>query len=127
MVASMFRYKLWIVLTLLFGFACSSQAKMLPYQLNCDLGKGSSQTLRVQSVTVRLIHGDGTCHVEVSDLHGNLLFEHVAKGIQVSSALGPRDEGRGFFVIQDDSSPDQLFVIGLGPHPQVLETIKNGY
>jgi hypothetical protein len=123
----MFRYTLWVVLPLLFGFACSSEAKMLPYQLSCDLGKGNSQTLRVQSITVRLIHGGGTCHVEVSDLHGKLLFEHAANEMQVSSALGPTDEGRSFFVIQDDSSPVQLFVIGLGPHPQVLETIKNGY
>jgi hypothetical protein len=127
MVANMFCNKLWIVLTLLFGCACSSTAKTLPYQLDCDLGKGNSQTLRVQSVTVRLIHGGGTCHVEVFDLHGKLLFEHAANGMQVSSALGPTDERQNFFVIQDDSSPTQLFVIGLGPHPQVFETVKNGY
>lgn len=123
----MYRHRLWIVLTLLFGFACSSQAKMLPYHLNCDLGKGSSQSLRIQSVTIQLIHGDGTCQVKVLDLHGNLLFEHIANGMQVSSALAPTNGGPSFFVIQDDSSPDQLFVIGLGPHPRVLATVKNGY
>jgi hypothetical protein len=67
------------------------------------------------------------CHVEVKDLQGSLLFEHAATGMQVSSALGPTDEGRSFFVVQDDSSPNQLFVLGLGPHPRVLATIKNGY
>lgn len=124
-VANMFRYK--FVLTLLFSFAYSAHAKMLPYHLNCDLGKGSTQTMRLQSVTVRLIHGDGNCHVEVSDVEGKLLFEHVATGIQISSAQGPTKEGLVFFVIQDDSSPSRLFVLGLGPHPRVIATIRNGY
>lgn len=100
---------------------------MIPYHLTCDLGKGATQTLRVQNVTVRLLRGDGTCHVEVADLQGKVLFEHSATGMQVSSVLGLADESRRFFVVQVDSSPNQLFAFALGPHPQVLATIKNGY
>jgi hypothetical protein len=100
---------------------------MIPYSLTCDLGKGATQTLRVQGVTVRLIRRDGTCRVEVANPQGKVLFEHAGTGIQVSSALRPTDEGRSFFVVQDDSSPNQLFAFALGPHPQVLATIKNDY
>ncbi len=100
---------------------------MLPYALNCDLGKGSSQTMRLQGVTVRLIRGEGKCHVEVADLEGKLLFEHVATRIQVSSGLTSGEGGSGFFAIQADSSPYQLFFLRLGPHPRLIATIKNGY
>jgi hypothetical protein len=120
-------YRFWIALGLLFGFACSLQAKMIPYRLTCDLGKGATQTLRTQSISVRLLRRDGTCHVEVADLQGTVLFEHVATGMQVSSVLGPTDESLRLFVVQVDSSPNQLFAFALGSHPRVLATIKNGY
>ena len=112
-------YRALIALAAVLVCTCSSQAKMLPYSLNCDLGKGSTQTLHIQNVTVRLIPQTGMCHVEVASSENNLLFERLATGMQVSSELSIADGSQSFFVIQIDSSPNELIVFDVGRNPRV--------
>ncbi len=124
----MLNFRLVTALALLFALVvCPLQAKMLPDHINCDFGKGTLRVEHVESVTVRLTPQDGTCHLEVLDVQGNLVFQEVATGIQVSSVLHLTPDRRRFLLVQGDSSPNRLTILTVGPRPGILATVKNGY
>jgi hypothetical protein len=116
------------IFTLIIAFDFqTAQAKTLPYQLNCDYGKGNPLTQHILDFTVQIVPQNGMCHVFVSNKQGESVFKYDATGIQVSSSIDLIREGQQFVLIQIDTDPYKLFVISFGSHPGVVATVENKY
>jgi hypothetical protein len=118
--------RIWSVILLAFTFATPSGAAHVKYQMDCDLGKGTTQTQRSGGSTVILTPSNGMCRVSVLDAEKAPVFEYAASGMQVYVGVGVTTDGTSNAVIQADNPP-KLFVVSLGERPRLLRTIENQY
>ncbi|HTZ47602.1 MAG TPA: hypothetical protein VMH20_08430 [Verrucomicrobiae bacterium] len=108
--------------------ASPSIGAQVKYQMDCDLGKGTTQKQKTNGSTVILTPSDGMCHVTVLDAGAKVAFEYSASGMQVFVGVGVTTDGRPNAVIQADTfSPYRLFIVSLGEHARLLRTIENQY
>lgn len=117
-----------VVVAAIAAFARPASAKLVRYQINCDLGKGTTQTRDVGGSTVTLRPSGAACDVSVSDPNGKSVFAFSATGMQVFVGTGITADGNSAAVIQADTvNPYRLFIVSLGTHPVVISTIQNRY
>jgi hypothetical protein len=110
------------------AFATPCMAAQVRYQMNCDLGKGTTQTQRSNGSTVILMPANGRCRVSVLDVSQRSVFEYDATGMQVFVGTGATTDGGPNAIIQADASPMyKLFIVSLGEHARLLRTIENQY
>jgi hypothetical protein len=118
--------RLWLVLFAV-AFATPCMAARVKYQMNCEFGKGTTQTQRSSGSQVILTNENGKCHVSVLDRMQRPVFEYDATGMQVFVGQGvTTDEGTNV-IIQADASMYKVFVVSLGEHAHLLKTIENHY
>jgi hypothetical protein len=113
-----------ILLALIWTTAAS--AARVNYQMNCDLGKGATQTQTVEQSMVIITPSDRMCRVTVLDPDKKSIFEYEGRGVQVFVGSITLD-GHKSAVIQADAHPYQLFIVSLGAHARLLRTIENQY
>jgi len=108
--------------------ATPSIAAQVEYQMNCDFGKGTTQTQRANGSTVILTPSNGMCHVSVLDARKKSVFEYDSTGMQVFVGVGVTTDGSPNAIIQADTfHPYKLFIVSLGEHSRLLRTIENQY
>ena len=104
-----------------------SIAAVVKYQMNCNLGKGTTQALKTRVYSVTLTPSKGSCHVDVIDAHQKSVFEYDAWSMQVFVGAAVTADGRPNAIVQADGQPERLFVVSLGEHARLLRTIENAY
>ena len=110
------------------ALATPCMAAQIKYQMNCDFGKGTTQTRQSGGSTVILTPANGNCHVSILDASHKSVFEYDATGMQVFVGMGVTTDGRPNAIIQADaSSPYKLFIVSIGEHTRLLRTIENQY
>lgn len=110
------------------SFAVPSAARVHQYQLNCDLGKGNAQNIRVGDFNIALTPESNLCHVAVVGPSNKPVFEYTSTGMQVFAGKDFTGDDVPDAIIQaDDINPYRLFVVSLGSHPGLVKTIENGY
>jgi hypothetical protein len=110
------------------AFATPCMAAQIKYQMNCDFGKGTTQTRQFGGSTIILTPVNGSCHVSILDAIHKSVFEHDATGMQVFVGMGVTTDGRPSAIIQADApSPYKLFIVSVGEHTRLLRTIENRY
>lgn len=118
----------WSLILFALTFATPCGAAQVKYQMDCDLGKGSTQTRRANGFTVILTPSNGMCRVSVLDAHKKSVFQYASTGMQVFVGVGVTADGSPNAIIQaDDFNPYKLFVVSLGEHPRLVRTIENQY
>ena len=109
-------------------FATPCNAAQVKYQMDCNLGKGTTQTQRSNDFTVMLTPANGRCRVSVLDMNQNPVFEYEAGAMQVFVGIGVTTDDRTNALIQADASPvNKLFIVSLGEGARLLRTIENRY
>lgn len=110
------------------AFANPCVAAQVKYQMNCGLGKGTTQAQRSNGSTVILTPGNGRCRVSVLDVSQKPVFEYEATGMQVFVGMGVTTDDGTNAIIQADASPmNKLFIVSLGERTRLLRTIENQY
>ena len=104
-----------------------AEGKMLPYRLDCDHGKGSTQTETVEGVIATIDPEGDSCRLSVRSAKGDVIFRHSASGLQVSAGLELDKDDEQFLIIQMDISPFELVIVRTGSHPAVVATLENEY
>lgn len=117
-----------VLFLLVVGFAVPSAARVYKYQLNCDLGKGRAQNIRVGRFDIVLTPENYHCHVAVLRRSNKTVFEYTSNGMQVFAGKGLAGDDEPVVIVQaDDVSPYRLFVVSLGSNPGLVKTIENNY
>lgn len=117
-----------ILFLLVISFSIPSAARVYEYNLNCDLGKGNAQNIRVGHFNIALTPENHLCHVAVVGPSKKAVFEYTSTGMQVFAGKDFTGDGEPDAIIQaDDFNPYRLFVVSLGSHPGLVKTIENNY
>ncbi len=120
--------RLSVLFLVVIGFAVSSAARAYEYQLNCDLGKGSVQNIRVGQFRIVLSSEKHLCHVAVVlAASERTVFEYRSTGIQVFAGRDFTGDDEPDAIVQTDTTPYRLFVVSLGSRPGLVKTIENNY
>ncbi|HZU31312.1 MAG TPA: hypothetical protein VFB79_09365 [Candidatus Angelobacter sp.] len=114
-----------LLVSVLWGI--NAQAKILPYQISCNINKPYHRVQQVQGAVITVSRNNGVCRVSVKSTTGESLLDESAYGIQVSQVMPFGQPLNDSIVIQIDGNPDTVYVLSLGSHPSISATIKNGY
>ncbi len=117
-----------LLFLLIITSATLCQAARVDYQMDCDLGKGATQTREANGYTVVLTPTEGVCRVSILDANKQQLFRFGSTGIQVYVGVGVTTDGGPNAIIQEDTiHPYKLFIVSLGEHPRLVKVLENLY
>jgi hypothetical protein len=119
------KYILFDMLLAIFCSLVPAQAKVVDYQMHCDLGKGYVQERQVGGFTVRLKPTEGICRGWILDPSKNSIFYFGsrAESVFITNELG----GTAPVVIIERATlrGAELILFSLDEKPHLMATVEN--